>query len=102
MAMNPFKEKGIPLEKQFRTWKEVAIIPFRKQEVDAFTRCRQILMNGIEMESIIFSHNFARVTDDNQFKSIMANVRRVESQQQTTVNWLTPADQTVLETTIGY
>lgn len=102
MALNPFKEKGIPLEKQFRAWKEIALTPFRKQEVDAFTRCRQILMNGIEMEAILFMHNFARLTDDNKLKGLLANVRRVESQQQVTVNWLTPADQTVLETTIGY
>jgi hypothetical protein len=102
MAMNPFQERGIPLERQIRTWKQVALPPYRKQDVDAFTRCRIILMNGIEMEAGIFSHAFARVCDDPDLKGALAALRRIEHQQQTTVNWLNPADQTVLETTIGY
>lgn len=102
MSINPFKEKGIPIEKQFRTWKQIAQLPYRKQEVDAYTRCRVILMNGIENECIIFSHNFARMSDDNALKGILATLRRVESQQQTTINWLNPHDQSVLETTIAY
>jgi rubrerythrin len=102
MSLNPFKEKGIPVEKQYRTWKQIAHLPYKKQEVDAYTRCRIILMNGIEMESILFSHNFARLSDDNALKGQLAQIRRVESQQQTTINWLNPHDQTVLETTIAY
>jgi rubrerythrin len=102
MAMNPLREKGISLDRQVRTWKQTALPPFRKQEVDAFTRCRVILMNGIELESAMFSHSFARVCDDRRLKSWLAAVRRIEQQQQLTINWLNPADQTGLETTIGY
>jgi hypothetical protein len=102
MAMNPFEERGIPIERQIRSWKYVALPPYRKQDVDAFTRCRIILMNGIENEAGIFSHAFARVSDDPDLKASLATLRRVEHQQQNTVNWLNPADQTVLETTIGY
>jgi rubrerythrin len=102
MSFNPLKEKGIPLEKQFRTWKQIAQLPYRKQDVDAYTRCRVILMNGIEMEAFAFSHAFARNLADVDLKGRLASVRRVEDQQQTTVNWLNPADQTVLETTIAY
>jgi hypothetical protein len=102
MSINPFQEKGVRLDKQFRTWKQIAQLPYRKQEVDAYTRCRVILMNGIENESIIFSHNFARNTFDNDLKGWLAMLRRVDSQQQTTINWLNPFDQTVLETTIAY
>ena len=102
MAMNPFEERGIPLERQIRTWKQVALPPYRKQDVDAFTRCRIILMNGIENEAAIFSHGFARVSDDPDLKAQLAALRRVEHQQQNTINWLNPADQSVLETTIGY
>jgi energy-converting hydrogenase Eha subunit F len=58
MSLNPFKEKGIALEQQFRNRKQIAQLPYRKQKVDAYTRCRVILMNGIETESILFSHNF--------------------------------------------
>jgi len=35
-------------------------------------------------------------------KGQLAYLRRVEDQQQTTINWLNPPDQTVLETTIAY
>lgn len=102
MSLNPYEEKGIPLEKQFRSWKQIAQLPYKKQEVDAYTRCRVILMNGIENESILFSHNFARNTDDKGLLGMLATARRVDSQQQTTVNWLNPHDQSVLETTIAY
>jgi hypothetical protein len=102
MAMNPFQERGIHIERQLRSWKHVALPPFRKQDVDAFTRCRVILMNGIEMEAAIFSHAFARASDDPDLKAQLAALRHVEHQQQNTVNWLNPADQSILETTIGY
>jgi hypothetical protein len=85
MSINPFKEKGVKLDKQFRTWKQIAQLPYRKQEVDAYTRCRVILMNGIENESIIFSHNMARKTVDKELKELLAIMRRVDSQQQTTI-----------------
>jgi len=102
MSLNPFEEKGIPLEKQFRTWKQICQMPYKKQEVEAYTRCRVILMNGIENESILFSHNFARNCEDKALLALLAQTRRVESQQQTTVNWLNPFDQTILETTVAY
>jgi len=92
MSFNPLKEKGIPLEKQFRTWKQITQLPYRKQDVDAYTRCRVILMNGIEMEAFAFSHAFARNLADMDLKGQLAYVRRVEDQQQTTINWLNPAD----------
>lgn len=60
MAMNPYQERGMPLERQVRSWKNIALPPFPMQEVDAFTRCRVILMNGIENEAAIFSHGSSR------------------------------------------
>ena len=102
MAMNPFRERGTPLDRQLRSWKQVALPPYRKQDVDAFTRCRVILMNGIENEATVFSHAFARVCDDVDLKAQLAALRRIEHQQQNTINWLNPADQSVLETTIGF
>src|SRR4051812_48321287 len=102
MSLNPFKEKGVALEKQVRSWKEIALPPYRKQDVDAFTRCRVILMNGIEMEAGTFFHSWARVLGDDQLKKEIALIRRIEHQQQNTVNWLNPADQSILETTAAY
>ena len=102
MSINPFEQKGVPIEKQYRTWRQIVQKPYRKQEVDAYTRCRVILMNGIENEAFTFSHAFARMSDDMAVKGALAQIRRVEEQQQTTVNWLNPSDQTVLETTIAF
>ena len=101
-TFNPLKEKGIPVEKQLRTWHEIAQKPFNKTEVDCYTRTRQILMNGIEVEAWNFKHAFARFSDDIEINKFIAQTRRIEDMQQTTVNWLTPCDQSVLETTLGY
>ena len=102
MAFNPLEEKGIPVEKQLRSWKELNSKPVDKDAVDAYTRCRIIVMNGAEMEAMWFSHQFARHTDNMEIKRYLAMGRRIEMQQQKAVNWLLPGDASVLETTIGY
>src|SRR5690606_25273358 len=68
---------------------------------DAFTRVRVILMNGIEANSVRFSHAAARMVDG-EMRKHLALVRRVDHMQEIMVNWLNPADQSPLETTIGY
>lgn len=102
MSFNALKEKGTPLEKQIRSWHEITKKPFNKTLVDCYTRTRQILMNGIEVEAWNFKHNFARITDDQEVKEFLAVSKRIEDAQQTTVNWQTPPDQSILETTLGY
>ncbi len=91
---------GYPLEKQIRSWKEIVQEPISKLDNDAFTRVRLILMNGLETEALRFSHACSRMNRDLQ--RVLAEIRRVEQQQATTINWLLPADQSPLETTIGY
>jgi rubrerythrin len=100
MAINLLKDKGTPLEKQRFTWRELVQPPYSKLDDDAFTRVRVILMNGIESEALRFSHACARMNSDLQLA--LARVRRIEQHQQTLVNWLNPADQSPLETTIGF
>jgi hypothetical protein len=100
--MNPLDQPGMPVEDQFRSWSEMNVEPFDKFEVDPYTRTRVILMNGIEVESIMFSHQFARHTDNLEIKRALATSRRAEAMQQKVVNGLNPGDQTPLETTIGY
>ena len=102
MSFNPLEERGIPVEEQLRSWSELNTEPYDKLTVDPYTRCRVILMNGIEVESIVFGHQFARHTDNIEIKRALALSRRVEQQQQKAVNGLNPGDQTPLETTIGY
>jgi hypothetical protein len=100
VALDLFKEKGIPLDQQRFTWREMVRPPISKLDDDAFTRVRVILMNGIQSESLRFQHACARMNRDLQ--SPLARVRRVAQHQQTMVNWLLPPDQSPLETTIGF
>lgn len=102
MGFNPLQERGIPLEKQFRNWSELNVKPYDKNSVDPYTQCRVITLNGAEIESVLFSHQFARHTTDMDIKRQLATVRRIEQQQQKAVNWLTPGEASTLEVTIGY
>jgi hypothetical protein len=46
--------------------------PYNKHQVDAYTRTRVILMNGIENGAWNFAHHFSRSTDDPAIKSLLA------------------------------
>ncbi len=100
MGLKLEENKGYPLEKQFRSWRDIAKEPISKLDSDAFSRVRIVLLNGIELEAIRFSHACSRMNRDLQRN--LALIRRVEQQQATTINWLLPADQSPLETTIAY
>lgn len=101
--MNPFDEK--PKKSMMDLvldWKGIAPKPYDKLEADPYTKARIILMNGIEVEAALFSHNFHRHCEDNDLRRDLALCRRVEQLQQKHVNWLSPSDETPLELTIGY
>src|SRR4051812_17978570 len=100
MALDMMKERGTPLDKQVFDWRDMVRAPISKLDDDAFTRVRVILMNGIESEALRFGHACGRMNEALQLP--LARIRRVEQHQQTLVNWLLPADQSPLETTIGY
>lgn len=102
MAFNPLDHRGRALEDQLRPWTELTVEPFDPREVHPYTRTRVILMNGIEVEATMFSHQFARHTDNLEIRRSLALTRRVEQQQQKIVNGLNPGTQSPLETTIGY
>jgi hypothetical protein len=102
MAFNPLKEKGIPLEKQIREWSKINLKPYDKKSAPPYTRCRIIIANGAEVEGTFFGHQFARHVEDPELKRQLAMCRRIEQQQQKMINWLTPADESTLEVTIGY
>lgn len=100
MAIDLLRDRGVPLDKQKFTWRDLVRPTYSKLDDDAFTRVRVILMNGIEAEALRFGHACARMNRDLQLP--LARVRRIEQHQQTMVNWLNPADQSPLETTIGF
>lgn len=99
--MNPFEQKPIQLKDCIMDWCTVYPKPYNKMEADPYTKVRIILMNGIEVESIIFKHQFQRNCNNNDIRRELALSRRIE-QQQKHINWLKPIDETPLETTIGY
>ncbi|MFI6787164.1 hypothetical protein ACIBG4_07515 [Nonomuraea sp. NPDC050383] len=102
MTFNPLRERGIPLDRQVRNWRELNVTPIDPDHSDPYTRCRIITMNGIEVEAIMFSHQLARHCPDLELKQQLARVRYIEAQQQKAVNWLLPGLASVLETTIAY
>lgn len=100
--MNILKEKGIELDKQVKSWHDIVKRPYNRDLASCYTRTRQILMNGIEVEAWGFKHSWLRTCENYELKEILATIRRIEDMQQTTMNWLTPASQSVLDTTLAY
>jgi hypothetical protein len=100
MAFSLFDAKGVTLDKQRFTWRDIVQKPISKLDDDAFTRVRIILINGIESEALRFSHMAARFNAD--LRLPLAQVRRTEQHQATMVNLLLGSDHSPLETTIAY
>lgn len=99
MALDLFRERGVPLDRQQLSWREMVGTPISKLDDDAFSRVRIVLMNGIESDAVRFKHLAARF--DHDLRLPLAQVRRADHHQQTAVNWLLGADQSPLETTIA-
>jgi len=100
--MNPFECKPQKADKIFTSWNKVLVKPYDKNTVDPYTRLRVILMSGTEFESVRFSHAFTRHCANNDVRRRLAFMRRGEQIQQKRVASLKPANETILEHTIGY
>ncbi|MBQ8308715.1 MAG: hypothetical protein IJX96_02670 [Clostridia bacterium] len=100
--MNPFNEKPKAIEKDFQNWKQMYPKSYDKRAIDPYTKTRIILMNGTEFEANWFSHQFARHVCDNDLRRDLAMTRMIEKQQQLKISLLKPANETILEHTIGY
>ena len=100
--MNPFNMKPGKKADLIVNWEQLWTKPYDKHAVDPYTRCRIILMNGTEFESVWFGHQFSRNTVDNELRRSIALIRRSEQQQQKLISHLKPGDETPLEHTIGY
>jgi rubrerythrin len=85
-----------------RNWSELNVQPYDKNSVHPYSRARGILLNGIEVEAVMFSHQMARNTLDPEVKKQLAWMRRIEAQQQKAINWLIPGDESTIEVTLGY
>ena len=100
--MNPFNEKARPIDKTLQNWQQLYPKAYNKREVDPYTKCRIILMNGTEFEANWFSHQLARHTCDGELRREIALTREVEKQQQLKISLLKPLNESILEHTIGY
>ena len=100
--MNPFKERAMPIDASFRNWSGIYPKPYCKHEVDPYTKCRIILMNGAEFESVNFGHRFHRICNNNDLRRELALIRRSEQQQQKVIAALKPMDESIIEHTISY
>ncbi|WP_195971318.1 hypothetical protein [Clostridium thermobutyricum] len=104
MKFNPFEEKPVDVKSTIQSWGELypKQYQYNKNEVDPYTKTRIILMNGTEFEANWFSHQFSRHCDNNDLRREIAELRRIEKQQQMKISNLRPLDETILETTISY
>jgi hypothetical protein len=100
--MNPFLQKPPPLEEGIVAWRTAYPSPYDKRTVDPYTKVRIILLNGIEVASALFKHQFLRHCVDAELRRALSPMRYIEQLQQKRINWLKPIDETQLETTIGY
>lgn len=100
--MNPFNEKPSCTDALWMDWSALYPQPYDKHEVDPYTRVRIILMTGTEYEAVWFGHQLHRNCRDNDIRRAVAATRRAEQQQQKLLAFLKPADEALLETTIGY
>ncbi len=100
MTLNLFQDRGVALEHQRMSWKDMVGKPISKLDDDAFTRVRIILMNGVELDSLRTKQVALRMNAP--ARVALAQLMRVEQHQATTINWLLGADHSPIETTIGY
>jgi len=100
--MNPFTEKQKNTKEDYYPLSELALKSYDKYDVDPYTKTRIILMNGTEFESVWFYHQFARHCPNNDLRREIAEIRRIEQQQQKRIGSLKPITESILETTLGY
>ena len=92
MSFNPFNEAPEKSDKLFYDWKSIYPESYSKNDTDAFTKTRIILMNGTEYEAVWFSHQFFRHCKDNDLRRQLEFVRKNEQQQQKRIACLKPKD----------
>ena len=102
MSYNPFLAKPKKIESTIMSFKMLSPKPYNKDKVDPYTRVRCILMNGTEYEAVWSKHHFNRHCGDNDIRRAVGLLRNCEQQQQKLIANLKPADENVLQTTLGY
>ena len=60
LILNPFNEKPCKIEKCVADWRKLYPTAYDKNDADAYTKVRTILLNGAEFEEAWFMHQLAR------------------------------------------
>lgn len=100
--MNPYDVETKDIREYFLSLEKMYPKAYNKQKTGPYTKCRVILMNGTEYESVWFMHQFARHCDVDEILEALAIVRKQEQQQQKRIACLKPINESILETTIAY
>jgi len=100
--MNPFAQNALPISKTYESFCALYPRPYHPLEVDPYTKCRIILMNGTEFEAVKFSHQMARHCPNQDLRRELAMTRRTEQQQQKKLANLKPISESILDHTISY
>lgn len=100
--MNPLEYDTKDINDYFLSLNSLYPKAYNKDTTSPYTKTRVILMNGTEYESVWFLHQFARHTNNDEIKNMIAVVRSQEQQQQKVIACLKPLNESILETTIGY
>lgn len=100
--MNPFEFDSPIKGEKYYNWQTIYPIPYDKKTTSPYTKTRVILMNGCETEQVFFLHQFQRNCTNNDLRREIAEIRRIEQQQQKKIQCLKPIDENILEETIIY
>lgn len=100
MTLNLLEHRGVPLDKQLFTWRDMVQPPISPYDDDALSRCRILTLAAVEAATVRFSHVAACM--DRSLQLPLAKVRRVDQHQRTLVNYLLPADLTPLEISLAH
>ncbi len=100
--MNPFNVNTKDIKEYFIKMDAMYPKAYDKTTTGPYTKCRVILMNGTEYESVWFMHQFARHCDNDEILEALSIIRQQEQQQQKRIACLKPIDESILETTIAY
>ena len=98
--MSLLDNKGVAIEKQAFSWKDMVGKPISKLDDEAFTRIRIILTSSLELDALRLLHVGAWL--DAELRQPLAMIRRIEQHQATATRSLLSADHSPLEMTIAY
>ncbi|MGI5836832.1 MAG: hypothetical protein ACOX87_10160 [Chloroflexota bacterium] len=102
MAINPFTERGTPIEKQWQPIRQVVVDHYDKDQVDEYSRLRAIWAYGMETEQWFFYHHLARHNADDEIRNVAAQIRRTEDQHRSGSTFFFDPNSTIPQLTIAY